>query len=122
MSGLGMAGWEAALYGATVTFENPEGRRVTLVRYGKVTEAVRACCDDAIRADPGYRVVAVSTPTSIFADLRQRDHAQADGGVQRPEASILRKAGRGSLLHPLLAGQSRHTVRKRFENDRAETA
>lgn len=88
-------GKEAAEYGATVTLENADGERLTVHRAGMpVRRCVRDAYDYATRLDPGYRIVAVSTPTSVYGDLIG---AERRNGVS-PESAM----GLGEMLHPRL--------------------
>lgn len=102
-----------ASYGAVVSFESPAGRRLTLHRGGEgVTKAIRAACEAALAEDPSYLVVAISTPATIWGDLRGRmfgltgstrhlDHTH-------PEGSLLGRAGFPQLLHPRLRRGGKH--------------
>lgn len=116
-----MSGFERSKFGVTVTFENANGGRLTLWRVGGTDEAIRSACDDAARVDETFRVLSVSTPATIYADIVGRT-AHRLSGIQRPELSMLRKAGRGSMLHPLLVGESRNSERINHLKNRAEGA
>lgn len=117
-----MSGRERAEHGATLTFENDAGKRLSLSRVGPVAEAIRAACDDALRLDDTFQVICISTPSSIYADIKVREGKQFDHTVQRPEGSMLRRAGRGSMLHPGMVGGSRHAQMNNIEQNRNEAA
>lgn len=115
-----MSGRERATFGVTVTFEAEDGRVLTLARTGKTSDALHEACDDAVAVDPTYRVVCISSPVSVFADLQGRPRGMWDGGVQKTEGAILRRAGIGSMLHPRLVGGSTLSQQRSFRNNRAE--
>lgn len=80
-------------------------------------EAVVALCEAALRKDPTYRVIAYSTPETIFADISgaRGDVVGAWGKDQRrplPEATVLGHVGLQHLLHPRLAIMSDERVNK----------
>lgn len=119
---LTMSGRERATFGVTVTFEAENGRLLTLARAGKTFEALREVCSDAVAADPTFRVVRISSPTSIYADLQGRPHALPDSSVQKTEGAILRRAGIGAMLHPRLIGGSTPSQQLADMQNRAEKA
>lgn len=89
-------------YGATLTFENAAGELLTIVRRHVSTyEAVRQACDLALEQDDTYRVVSLSTPHTIYADLIGNRRLG-----QFPEQQTLATAGRKQMLHPRLWGSS----------------
>lgn len=99
-----LSGEETAHYGAIVCFRNTAGQALSLHRRGPVKAAVAEACDAAIAADPTFRVTAVSTPTSIFADLqgarlsRGNARLQYGGRPQFPERVLVPAA----MLHESL--------------------
>lgn len=102
---LTISGPEQAKYGATVTFRNADGKTLTLQRTGGAIMAViRALCDAALALDPTFRVICISTPSTIFGDLVGRDMREEDGAI-RPEAAVLSRAGRKHMLAPELIGR-----------------
>ncbi len=105
-----MSGEERADHGAIVSFQNGQGRRLTLHREGGVIVSVRAMCAIALARDESYRVLAISTPASIMGDLDGRVHgAHSARGEQiavlNQDAAILRRAGFPELLHPRYGGK-----------------
>jgi len=109
-----LSGRERALYGVIVSFADDAGNTLTLHRTGKVFEAVRLACDAAIGYNPDLRVTAVSTPTTIYADLQGRTPRRSGSGenlsqrYQIPEESMLSRAGRKHLAHPDIRGAFWH--------------
>ena len=99
--------------GATVSFENPAGERVTVARPGAVSPAIRECVDAVRGIDPSMLVVAVSTRQTIYSDLRGRDPNPYSGVVEMPEPTLMRTAKRFDALHPRLCGQSRQAETRR---------
>ena len=99
--------------GATVSFENTAGERVTVARPGNATAAVRECVDAVRAIDPSMLVVAISTPQTIYSDLRGRD--LDDRGVYDvlPEMAMLRTAKRFDACHPRLMGRTDQAERDR---------
>lgn len=100
----------AARAGELRTFHEP----------GPATEALRLCCDHVDLLGPGWHIVSVSTPRSIFRDLqgtrrrletKQTTHSssvRADGSPREftddPRSMELRQLaaiGRLDLLKPL---------------------
>lgn len=94
--------------GCIITFENADQRTLTLHRQGPIKTAVTRACDEALALDDTFRVVAISTPQSIYTDLqghrlhntqtRTSDHTR----VAIPEAATLGLCGLKHLLHPRL--------------------
>jgi hypothetical protein len=65
-----LSGDEAAHYGAIVSFRNAAGQAYVAHRKGPVKAAVKEACQAATALDPTFKVTAVSTPTSVYADLQ----------------------------------------------------
>lgn len=116
-----MSGQERATFGVTVTFEAESGRLLTLARTGKASDALRDVCEAAVAVDPTFRVVCISSPVSIFADLQGRPHGMWNGGVQNSEGAVLRRAGIGAMLHPRLIGGSTLSQQRAYRINRTET-
>jgi hypothetical protein len=120
-----MSGQERAEAGAIISFENESGQRLTLHRVGPIIQAVQEACALAMIHDESYRVVAVSSPSSIYADLAGRMPVKHGEGVPRylyPEANIVGQAGLDALLHPRLQAttpQSQRRIRKAGRTRRA---
>lgn len=117
-----MSGRERAQYGATVTFENSDGRVLTLARGGNANDAIREACADAVSVDESFRVVCISAPPSIYADLVGRQAHPVSGIVALPELAMLRKAGIGAMLHPRLVGKSEFSQNLNIRRNRGEAA
>lgn len=108
MKTLHMRGSEKAELGATVTFENADGFTLTLTDRGPVLEVLKELCDIATYADDSFRVVAISTPASIYSDLQgmKMHYQQAGYNVtasnhgKTNESSLLGRAGCASMIHP----------------------
>lgn len=126
---------ERAAYGCTVSFENDAGRTLVLHRLGKPTVALVECLGEALALDRSFRVVAYSTPQTIYADMSGgRDEfasmkplsatlsdAHQFQKTQTVEAGALGRIGCVSMLHPRLAGQSRQAAaRKQAKRDPLE--
>lgn len=101
---LGLSGLETARAGVVVSFRNSAGAGWVCHRTGPSTVAVRAACDDALSLDATFRVVCISTPASIYGDLRGRPIFRG-GAAERPEHQLLARAGRRHMLHPDLIGR-----------------
>jgi hypothetical protein len=93
-----------------VTFENDGGQTLVLTRKGPPKDALRALCDDALAADPTFRVVCYSNPATITQDLIGRVDptisARHSHSLVRPEGRTLGAAGMLHMLHPRLRGAS----------------
>jgi hypothetical protein len=98
---------ESKGFGAIVTFEASDGQRCVLHRLGSPRQALDAAWDDAQIADPSYRVISVSTPTSIFTDLQG-----GRKGNQTPHIPEFTLCGgsRRHYLHERLRGSSRQRM------------
>lgn len=97
-------GRERAEYGATISFENADGRRLTVANtHMPVRSAIKAACVEARMLDATYRVVSISTPDTIFSDLQQREISH--GRPDNREEWQLSHVGETAMLHPRLAGR-----------------
>jgi hypothetical protein len=103
-------GRTAAEYGCTVTFENDGGQTLVMQRKGPPIDALRALCDDALAADPTFRVVCYSNPATIQQDLVGRIDptlsVRSSHSLVKPEGRALGAAGMLHMLHPRLRGAS----------------
>jgi hypothetical protein len=103
-------GRTAAEYGCTVTFENYGGQTLVLTRKGPPIDALRVLCDDALAADPTFRVVCYSNPATIHQDLVGRIDptlsVRSSRSLVKPEARALGAAGMLHMLHPRLRGSA----------------
>ncbi len=105
------SGQQKAVYGVIVSFENADRKTLVLHRVGVTTKALRHACDDALRLDPTFRVVSVSTPTSIYTDMQgarmqgkqKSAHVGTNDHTNTPESQMLGRAGLAEMLHPRLA-------------------
>jgi len=88
-----MGGTEGERYGAIVTLENADGERLVVHRAGRVRAAISEASDVARRFDDTFRVICVSTPNTVYADLQG---ARPIGSA--PELAVVPAA----LLHPRL--------------------
>ena len=99
------------VYGAITSFVADDGKRLTIHRTGPIRQAVKAACDAAVKVDPSFRVVCVSTPESIYRDMdgsREVTRVQvesltgssgaATSRIRYPEGTITPKG----MLHPSL--------------------
>jgi hypothetical protein len=93
---------ERAEFGAIVSFENPEGLTLTIALTDMPpSKAIRRTCKMAIAYDETFRVVAISTPSTIYTDVKgERIIRKGQGHV--PEGSLLGAVGMGHLLHEKL--------------------
>lgn len=98
--------------GCILTFENEDGKTLTIHRKGPTTQGVREACAIALRYDESFRVVSYCTPQTVFADLDGARATEPDGAYGRPqespfpEAMMLGRAGLLPLLHPRLRRSS----------------
>src|SRR2546430_15146 len=112
-------GQERNRFGCLTTWENGEGKTITLLRTGPMKEALSHAAECVLMLDPTFRLVAYSTPETIYSDLIG---ARADNQLQagsngwshgktraRPlsEQMALGRIGRPDLLHPRLAQRGR---------------
>lgn len=75
-----LSGEQRAAYGVIVSFQADDGKRITGHRTGKVREGIRSLCDAALALGPSYRITAISTPSTIYADVRgTRKELQGNG-------------------------------------------
>lgn len=110
-------------YGCTVTFRNDNGDLLAMYRFGPPIQGLRDMCDEAISRDATFRVVAYSTPQTIFGDLQggRADYVSGEGRrLQRatPEQAVLSKIGRADLCHPGLLAHMRPTDNRTVEAER----
>jgi hypothetical protein len=91
-------GEQRALYGAVVCFENAHGATYSIHRpCAGVDTAVKEACEMALKLDGTFRVVCISTPSSVYSDLKGRRDTHLI------EDHALSRAGMRWMLHPRLA-------------------
>lgn len=95
-----LSGPDTARYGCIVSFEASDGKRLTLHQTGPTLKALRWCCMTALAQDETFKVVAYSTPATIFSDLAGRASA---GKQSAPELAMTRRVGFHDICHPRLA-------------------
>lgn len=103
---LPISGREQAEHGAVISFRNTAGESLVLTRQGPITQVARELCDAAVAIDETFRVVCISTPSTIYGDLYGRQ-MMGNTGAERPEGRTLTLAGRRHMLHPDCFGQFR---------------
>ena len=111
--------------GVIVSFERDDGEQLTIARRAAdKNEALQGAVDAVLAFDDRYRVVAISTPQTIFTDLTGRMPHPRGGYIEFPEAAMLRKARRFYALHPRLMGQSRQAenVRRNWREENVPPA
>ena len=97
--------------GVVVSFERDDGERLTITRRATdKTEALQEAVDAVLGFDDRYRVVAISTPQTIFTDLVGRMPHPRGGWIECPEVAMLRTARRFYALHPRLMDRSIHPI------------
>lgn len=105
-----MSGEEAATYGVTVSFENAAGERLVVHRSGPRRVAIEQCFAVATGYDSTFRIIAISTPQSIFTDMqgaRLPRFGQNLAAVPFPETAICKNLPSGqAMLHTRLLGSS----------------
>jgi hypothetical protein len=105
-----MSGQEGREYGATITFENADGKVLVVHRAGSKREAIMDAWGLAQFYDPSFRIVSISTPQTIYADLqgaRLPRGGQNLAAIRYPETDILAGVRGGTaMLHPRLLGSS----------------
>ncbi len=100
--------------GCVVSFLNDDGVPLTLHRVGPPRVALVDACDAATFYDPTNRVVCISTPQTIYTDLRGRGPRSGGRGANtsqlshRPELHMLGNAGIGWMAHESLRGHRSH--------------
>lgn len=102
---LKIGGEERAKEGCLTTWENSEGKTLTLHRVG--VNALREACAIAMSRDETYRLVAYSSPQSIYSDLigiRTRTHTKSGQRLahQSPEVHMMSRIGLLDLVHQRL--------------------
>jgi hypothetical protein len=106
---LSLSGQQRARDGCVLSFENAAGKRLVLHREGSPLQVIGPMCDDALRLDPSFRVVAYSTPSTVYTDLvggRMRRDSRNEEFEQEqslPEKMMLQRAHRPEMLHERLA-------------------
>lgn len=116
-----MNGKNRELYGCLTTWEREDGYALTIHRTGPLKAALRTAAAIALGEDESYRLVAYSTPATIYSDLTgaRADALQPPRGFkatyskpmpkQLPEVNALARAGLPrALLHPRLERQTAH--------------
>ena len=92
-----MASAEVQAYGAIVTLENADARILVIHHAGKITDVVERAYTEATAHDASFRIVSVSTPTSIYEDLQG---ARKAGDGTFSARALLPEAKYGEMLHP----------------------
>lgn len=85
-------------YGATVTARDEEGHLLTVVGVGPVTKALGDICShlDNLNEEGGeWRIVSISTPATVYADLQ----GARDEMTSSPEIRLLAMVHRSDLLY-----------------------
>lgn len=107
-------------WGCIVSFENSDGKTLSLHRTGR--DALARCCDAALALDETFRVISVSTPETIYTDLVGRLGHPLTNAVALPEHPRLARIRRMSMIHPRIAPMSANALRKvRSRGDSWET-
>jgi hypothetical protein len=106
-------------YGSLTTWENAEGKTITLHRTGQMVAALRDAAATVELRDPTFRLVSYCTPETIHSDLLglRSDFVKPEGSnhwshgksqaAPLPEQVALGRIGRGDLLHPRFANRGR---------------
>lgn len=104
-------GRQRAEYGCTTTWENAAGETRTFTKSGAPRAALRTQAEWAVAWDDTAKLVAYSTPDTVFADvsgLRSSGELVRGGRfwrpTVRPEAGVLSAIGLVRLCHPRLRG------------------
>lgn len=102
-------GHDAALFGCTATFENSEGKTLTIHRDGPTLTGLRNACLTAFALDQTFKIVAYSTPQTIFGDLdgARGDLQPSNGKAARqrkphPETIMMGRIKMRHMVHPRL--------------------
>jgi hypothetical protein len=111
---------ERPRYGAIVTARMVGGEISNAVGYGYARPALEDAIDSLERRGVIDRVLAISTPETIYTDLqgsRVRRTNKANPPLQLPERYLLTSIGRSDLSPPPPTAREYHkwTVRKRAE-------
>lgn len=109
-----MGGAAAARYGCIATWENASGERLSFYDQGPPDAVLAQHCDRALDVDPSYRLLARSTPQTIYVDLNgtrgtRTDHNGKTVAVPNSELAALTRVGRRELAHAsLTSGHTPH--------------
>ncbi len=90
------SGRDRQAYGCLLSFEADDGSTLTLHRTGPRRTAIRTAVAIALAQDESYRVVAFSTPETIYTDLTGGRVDGKRGPVALPEVFALGFAVVGS--------------------------
>lgn len=106
---------ERAKFGCLTFWENAEGVRCAIVRYGRPPEALLSAIEAVEQLDPTYSLVCYSTPETILRDLIGGMRSGARGrptAVAMPERAALGRVHRMDKLHPRLRRADEYAYRK----------
>jgi hypothetical protein len=93
-------------WGITATFKSEtSGEILTLHRTGK--HALSEACDAALSVDPAHRLFCISTPETIYQDLKMPKINPQNHRPSCREAIYLGKAKRPEMLHSRWIGRNR---------------
>lgn len=110
--------YEGVDSGVTITFKSETGETRTRTAWtprGGKLEAVRGLCEQALRVDPSFKVMAISTVSSIYTDTigRRENYRKAGEKMALIETILLGRIGLLSMAHPSLLGVDQAAVRRR---------
>ncbi len=86
-------------FGVIVTAESDDGRMRSFHHPGASMTALELCCDDIELLGPGWRIVSVSTPRSIFRDLQGTRRKLAPKGTGNDLGSKTKRDGTPRSQH-----------------------
>ena len=96
---LNVNSYHRAVDGVTVTArEQATDERIVLHRTG--SDALRQVCDVLDEREGDWRVLTISTPTTIYRDLQGTRYRAWGDSTQCPEPHMLGIIGRKDLLDP----------------------
>lgn len=90
---------EQQRYGAIVTLENQDSEILVIHHSGRIQRAVERAYAEATSVDPTFRIISVSTPTSIFEDLQG---ARRDANGRFGAMALYPEQRYGTMLHERL--------------------
>lgn len=88
---------DRAKHGCVTTWQNADGRTLSLYREGSPRKGIASAINTALALDPSFRLVSYSTPETVYRDL-VADRRTAHG--RSPESIALSQVRRLDLLHP----------------------
>lgn len=108
-----LGGYMQQKFGFTTTWENADGKTLTVHRVGRIREQLVGVIDVVLKLDPSFRLVCYSTPDTILTDIEGRQlRRERDGRpIAGPESIVVGAVKRMDLLHPRFDRRDRKVER-----------